>query len=365
MRRKNQIRKALLSIVGSAVLLAVLLALAIRLTTFHPPAQQVEQVDCTASAPVLEVGQTLTLMTWNVQYMAGKDYVFWYDVIDGSGPDVRPSAEAITRTFGEVARVIGDVRPDLIFLQEVHDGAKRTDHQDQLARLLTLLPEDYVCHTSAFYWKAAFVPHPRIMGSVGMKLSTISRYRIDAATRHQLAIMPADPFTRQFNFRRAVLEVRLPITGGRSFVALNTHLDAFARGTPTMERQVAQLHQLTRALTDQGVAWVLGGDFNLLPPGPQYQNAPESQRGFYGPESELSLLFEHYQAVPSLADLDGPGAAHWFTHFPNDPAVLGPALTLDYFFLSDGITIVSSQVRRHDTLAISDHLPVVASIILP
>lgn len=365
MKRENRIKKALLSIVGSVVALAVLLGLAIRLTTFHPPAQQAQPVDCDVTAPVIETGQTLTLMTWNVQYMAGKDYVFWYDVIDGSGPDVRPSAEAITRTFGEVARVIGDVRPDLIFLQEVHDGAKRTDNEDQLARLLSLLPDDYVCHTSAFYWKAAFVPHPRIMGSAGMKLSTVSKYRIEAATRHQLAIIPADPFTRQFSFRRAVLEARLPVTGARALVALNTHLDAFARGTQTMERQVAQVYQLLRGLTEEGVDWVVGGDFNLLPPGPQYQNAPESQRGFYDPESELSLLFEHYQAVPNLADLNGPGAADWFTHFPNDPAVLGPALTLDYFFLSDGITVVSSQVRQHDTLAISDHLPVIAAIVLP
>ncbi len=358
-------KKALVWALGILIALLSLLSAAVWLTTFHPPARQAEPVECATDAPILSAGQRLTVMTWNVQYMAGKDYVFWYDVIDGSGPDERPSPQAITRTFGEVTRVIRDEQPDLIFLQEVDEGAKHTDGEDQLARLLALLPDEHACHTSAFYWKAAFVPHPRIMGSVGMKLSTLSRYRIDAATRHQLPLMPTDPFTRQFNFRRAVLEARLPVTDGSQLVALNTHLDAFAWGDDTLERQVARVNELLRDLTNAGVEWVLGGDFNLLPPGAQYERLPESQRAYYKPETELEILYENYQAVPSLADLAGPGAADWFTHFPNDPAVSGPALTLDYLFLSDGIAVAASRVRREDALHISDHLPVVAEISLP
>jgi endonuclease/exonuclease/phosphatase family metal-dependent hydrolase len=358
-------KKLLLWFVGISIGLLLLLAAAIRLTTFHPPAQQAELIDCPTDAPLLDPGQTLKVMTWNVQYMAGKDYVFWYDVADGSGPDVRPSPAAITRTFAEVARVIGEESPDLILLQEVNDGAKRTDFEDQLARLLTLLPAEYSCHTSAFYWKAAFLPELHILGSVGMKLSTASKYRIDSATRHQLPMVPKDPFTRQFYFRRAVLEARLPVRGGSEFVALNTHLDAFARGSDTMARQIAAVDELLRRLTDERLPWVIGGDFNVLPPGPQYESLPESERVWYDPESDLKLLFDKYQAVPSLANSSGPSTAEWFTHFPNNPEVSGPALTLDYLFVSVGMTIVTSRVRRDDTLAISDHLPVIAELTLP
>jgi len=56
---------------------------------------------------------------------------------------------------------------DVVLLQEIDDGAARTDYNDQLARLLPLLPPEYVCHTTAFYWKAAYVPHPRIHGGAG------------------------------------------------------------------------------------------------------------------------------------------------------------------------------------------------------
>ena len=141
-------------------------------------------------------------------------------------------------------------------LQEVDEGADRTDGQDQLALLLDELGDTWTCHASAFYWKAWFVPHPRIMGSVGMKLSTISKYAIDDATRYQLAQMPNDLLTRQFDIRRAILETRLPIAGGGELAVLNTHLDAFAQGSDTMQRQVAQTRELLDDLTDEGTPWV-------------------------------------------------------------------------------------------------------------
>jgi endonuclease/exonuclease/phosphatase family metal-dependent hydrolase len=303
-------------------------------------------------------------MTWNVQYMAGKDYVFWYDVPDMSGPDERPASEAISRTLGDVARMIRSTRPDVVLLQEVDDGADRTDREDQLARLLALLPDEYTCHVSAFYWKARFVPHPRIMGSVGMKLSTIARYRIAAATRHQLPVVRDDLLTRQFTPKRAVLEVRLPIAGGAQFAALNTHLEAWAGESDIMEQQVAAVQALLEQLAAERVSWVLGGDFNLLPPG-QYQKLAGDQRVYYAQSTQLAVLYDRYQAVPSLADVTGPAAAAWVTHFPNDPAVSAPDRTIDYVFVSNDVTVTSTRVGGEEMLAVSDHLPVIATILVP
>jgi endonuclease/exonuclease/phosphatase family metal-dependent hydrolase len=347
------------------VALVVLVTLLVRLTTFHPPSVHAETVTCPADTPTLRPGQPVKVMSWNVQYMAGKDYVFWYDLFDESGADNRPSSEAITATFEEVAGVIADESPDLILLQEVDDGASRTDREDQLERLLSLLPGDYSCSASAFYWKARFVPHSRIMGSVGMKLSTVSRYRITEATRYQLPTMPSDLVTRQFDLKRAILEVRLPVGEGVDFVALNTHLDAFAQGTDTMEQQVAMVASTLRELTAARNPWVLGGDFNLLPPGSQYDNLPVDQRAYYRPRSELAVLTDAYPVVPALADANGPDASAWFTHYPNDPAVTGPDRTIDFVFFSPLLELGDGAVRAVDTTAISDHLPVLASYTLP
>lgn len=345
--------------------LVLLLAAAIRVTTFHPPAVAAEEVVCPDDTPQLEPGQPVKVMNWNVQYLAGKDYVFWYDLLDESGPDERPAPDAITATLAEVARVIDEERPDVVVLQEVDDGAARTDGEDQLARLLEQVDDPYPCHASALYWKAAFVPHPRIMGAVGMKLSTMSRFRIDDATRYQLAQMPSDLLTRQFDIRRAILETRLPVAGGADLVVLNTHLDAFAQGTDTMQQQVAQTKDLLDDLTAAGEAWVIGGDFNLLLPGRQYQDLPPAQRAYYEPESELAVLTDAYDSVPSLQEANGADAERWFTHFPNDPAVGGPDRTIDFLFHAPNLTLGDHVVRGDDTLDISDHLPVVATYTLP
>lgn len=352
-------------ILAGLVVLLVVLAAAVRLTTFHPPEVSQEEVACPADAPRLEAGQPVKVLTWNVQFMAGKDSVFWFDLPDESGPDERPSPEQIDETLAEVAQVIDAEQPDVVLLQEVDDGADRTDGEDQLALLLDELGTSYPCHASSFYWRAAFVPHPRIMGSVGMKLSTLSRYRVDGATRHQLAQMPNDPLTRQFDLRRAILETRLPVAGAPDLVVLNTHLDAFAQGSDTMQRQVAEARQLVDGLTEQGLPWVLGGDFNLLPPGAQYDELGPDQQGYYAPDTELEVLTDAYPSVPSVQQADGPDAAEWFTHFPNDPAVDGPDRTIDFLFHAPQLDLGGHDVLQDDTLHISDHLPVVATYELP
>jgi endonuclease/exonuclease/phosphatase family metal-dependent hydrolase len=246
----------------------------------------------------------------------------------------------------------------------VDDGAKRTDYQDQLALLLERLPDSYACHASAFYWKALFVPHPRIMGKVGMKLSVISKYKIREAVRHQLPRMPDNFLVGLFSLKRAVLELRLPVRSRSDLVVMNTHLDAFAQGTDTMERQVKSVGKLLSKLTQEGAAWILGGDFNLLPPG-GYERLAGEQKAYFKPRSEIAPLFEAYNAVPGPDEVSGPEPAKWFTHFSNDPRVKAPDRTIDYIFLSKKLVPGDHNVRQHDTLKISDHLPVVVEMEVP
>jgi endonuclease/exonuclease/phosphatase family metal-dependent hydrolase len=267
--------------------------------------------------------------------------------------------------LSEVARVIHDENPDLVLLQEVDNGAARTDCEDQLQRLLRLMPSAYVCHVSAFYWKAAYVPHPRIHGAVGLTLATLSKYRIRGSTRHQLSLIPGNFVTQQFNLKRAVLEARLPLEQGGEFVALNTHLDAFAQGSNTMEKQVNEVKSLLRSLTQSGQPWVIGGDFNLLPNPEAYRRLPPRQQYYFNSRTEITPLFESYQAVPSLEEVSGPDYQEWFTHLPNDPEVRGPDRTIDYLFFSRTVRLGRHSVRQRDTQRISDHMPLISELQLP
>lgn len=358
-------RKIAIGTAGFLAAAAVLFFLFLWFANYHPGDAESEVVMCSRQAPLLKPGQKVKVLSWNVQYMAGKNYVFYYDVPDGSGPDERPSGKDIAATIKEVARVIRDENPDVVLLQEVDDGARRTDYDDQLKLLLSRLPDDYVCHASAFYWKSFFVPHPRIMGAVGMKLSVISKYTIRDSVRHRLPQMPDNFIVRQFSLKRAVQEVRLPVENRKEFLILNTHLDAFAQGTDTMERQVAAVKSLLEKFTDDGYSWMIGGDFNLLPPGKAYGLLGRQQKGYYQEKTQIKSLFDQYRAVPGLDEANGLEQEKWFTHFSNDPEVIEPDRTIDYIFISKDIKLADHYVRQHDTLKISDHMPVAAEIELP
>ena len=86
--------------------LAAMLALLIWSITFHPPALQAEVVVNQAAVATLKSGQQVKILSWNVQYMSGKNYEFWYDSINGDGPDIRAKRTDIEQTFKQVAQLI-------------------------------------------------------------------------------------------------------------------------------------------------------------------------------------------------------------------------------------------------------------------
>lgn len=360
------IKKILFSFVLILVLGILGLFLLVYVLTYHPSHLEEQKVSCSANAPVLQPGQTLKVLNWNVQFMAGKKYIFFFDVPKGDGPHERPEASEIQKTLAEVARVIKEENPDIVLLQEVDDGAKRTDYKDQLADLIHLLPADYACNSSAFYWKNTHLPHPRVRGATGMKVSTISKYKIDSAVRHALPLIPADPITQQFGLKRAILETKMPISNSKYISAMNTHLDAFAQGSDTMEKQVIYLKELFNQRNSEKVDWFIGGDFNLLPPNFALNNLIETHREFYNPNSEIKVLFDSFKSSVPLEVLDGKDQSLFYTHIANDPDTKSKAdRTIDYIFHSNGIQTKSYKVRQNDTTEISDHLPLIVEIQIP
>ncbi|WP_026145046.1 endonuclease/exonuclease/phosphatase family protein [Pseudomonas asplenii] len=345
----------------SLVLITALLGLALYSLTWRPADKETLPVSCTAQAPVLVAGQALKVMTWNVQYLAGKRYVFWYETADGK--DERPTLADMAFSLDEVSRVIRDEQPDLVLLQEVDDNAKASAYQDQLKLLQERVADLYPCSTQAFDWKADFVPDRHILGSVGRKLAILSRYQVEHAERLQLPLGPANLIARQFQPRPALLLNYLPMSNGDQLAVINTQLASFAQND-TQLRQVQATIELLDKLESRGTPWLIGGDFNLLPLG-QYLRLPAQLRGGYSADSELHVLWDKYPMIPSNNEASGIDREQWLTFYPNNPAISGPDRTLDYIFYSAKMRRVQARVRQDDTLKISDHLPLVARFLLP
>lgn len=259
-RLRNLLFVGLLLLVGGALLASYLLS-------WQPADREAAPLHCQGAAPALKPGQALKVMTWNIQYLAGKRYVFWDDLPDATGPDQRPTAEDLAFTLDEVVRVIRDEQPDLVLLQEIDDGSSATDDQDQLALIQERINDLYHCSAQAYEWKSAFVPTPHIFGSVGRKQATLSRYRIDSAERRQLPPRDGGLFDRLFGPRPAILVSHLPIDGGGELAVLNARFDRPQANDDTLERQVETTRTLLDELQARRTPWLLGGDLNLLPPG--------------------------------------------------------------------------------------------------
>jgi endonuclease/exonuclease/phosphatase family metal-dependent hydrolase len=351
---------------GIVILAVVLAALGfLWFGNYHPAPVESEVVACPADAPVLASGQSIKILTWNVQTMLGKNYVFWSDLPNSDGPDDKASQEDITLTFEETVRIIHEENPDIVMIQEIDNGAERTYYEDQLARLVSMLPE-YPCVTSTFSWKSAYVPHPRIKGSVGWEDAILSKYKIIDAERIALSFAKGDPVTDQFKIKPALLKASLPVSDGSEFVALTVHLDLYVPGTDTKDVQLREIDAVLVELNTAGIPWVLGGDFNLLPPDDaSFSRLHPDHQKYYNTQSEIKYLFDRYQTVPSLEQVTGTDFAAWLTRWPNDPVIPAPDRTLDYFFFPDSLILGEHYVRLDDTLHIADHMPVIVEVTLP
>lgn len=346
------------------VTLALLLGILAYTLTWHPPQREKLANLCRGPAPQLVPGQAVKVMTWNVQHLAGKQYVFWNDMPDGSGPDDRATTEDLAYNLDEVARVIRDEQPDLVLLQELDDGAKASDYQDQLSLLRARIVDLYPCGVEAFDWKADFIPNPHILGSVGRKLATLSRFQIVQAERQQLPQAEGHWLSAPFAPHRALLTSYLPIQDGGQLAVLNTNLDSHAPGEDTQARQMQAILKRIDRMESHGTPWLLGGDFNALPLG-QALRLPPAQRDAYPTDSPLHLLWDRYPMIPANTEASGEDRSDWFTHYPNDPAIPAPDRTLDYLFHSPKLKRMEARVRQDDTEEISDHLPLTARLLLP
>ena len=355
--------KSLKILLISIVSLFLVLFGLVRVINFYPDQSQAQKVTCTSEAPLIKKNQELKVMNWNIQYMAGRNYIFYYETAEAQ--DTRPSTKEINSTTKKVSEVIELEDPDIILMQEVDDGAARTDHEDQAMKLIKKMsPNKYPCRAEAFYWKSSYIPHPKIMGSVGMKLVTFSKYKITESYRHSLPHMPQSWLEEQFYLKRGILEVRLPYEGQKKnyFYVMNTHLSAFAQGTDNMKQQINKIIALLSDLDAEQAQWVIGGDFNLLPVSAQREklNLARSNKS-YQKNTELKPLIDKYQMVPTLEEVGGKKMHDWFTYSPNTKKKKKWVdRTIDYLFLSDNVRLGRHYVRFKKTLDVSDHMPMIS-----
>ena len=97
----------------------------------------------------------LRVLVWNIQFGASTKHHFWYE-----GGDARlVPKDDVMDSLEQIAAMIDALDPDLVLLQEVDRGARRTCWIDEHAYLRSMLPK-YVSDASTWYWRMLWVPAP-------------------------------------------------------------------------------------------------------------------------------------------------------------------------------------------------------------
>src|ERR1700732_4460723 len=95
-----------------------------RYLNYHPKSVEPMPVFNVGTPPKLSAGQTVKVITYNVQFCAGVGYHFFHD----RGPDTIVALNDVRATLERIAEFLSAEDPDFVLLQEVDQGARRTGY---------------------------------------------------------------------------------------------------------------------------------------------------------------------------------------------------------------------------------------------
>lgn len=206
-----------------------------------------------------------------------------------------------------IAGIIRDARPDLVALQEVDRGVRRTGQADQ-PQLLSELTGMKVVYGDNISLEGGLYGN-----------AVLTRLPIVRSKNHKLPIIDNGE-------QRGVLEVELRLSGGESLLLLATHLDH----RPADEERLASVRGINELISDRGsTPALLVGDLNDL---------PESR--------VLATLGESWQRTNE----------HVLPTFP----ATGPQRQIDYVLFQPSNRWCVVETRVLDESLASDHRPVLA-----
>lgn len=249
---------------------------------------------CSSTSPKTEAQRPVNLrvMTYNIQHGAGMDKKI----------DLLRTAEAINHEH-----------PDIVALEEVDKGVKRTDGRDLTAELAAMT------HMTGYFSNN----FPFQGGEYGN--AVLTRFPIVMETNTHYHMLHT-------NEQRGVIQMILDVHG-RKLLFMATHIDYH----PGNEERLLNITQMKDMMTQYpGMPVILCGDFNDFPNTPVHAAMAE--------------------ALSDTWDLIGHGNG-WT--YPSDK----PKSRIDYIWISKDKSVVPVKAWVPDTQA-SDHRPFVADFLL-
>lgn len=287
--------------------------------------------------------EVLTVVSWNIAWGYG-----WGS--EGSGK-ARPP-DHFDASLAQMGAVLKSVGADVVLLQEVDFGSRRSHYQDQARLLAQAAGLPHVARAES--WTARWVPFPywppsEQFGTMRSGGAILSRFPIE---RHEVELLekPAEnPAWYNLFYLFRYLETAELRVGPRTLTVFNTHLEAFKQENRVLQAKLTR----ERLRAAMGPHLIYGGDLNSVPPeAPQKKGYPDEPQTNHESDPTIGLFRE----LPGLVETIGSST---ISARPNDfhtfPAH-APNRKLDHLFVGTGFEIVEARVLK-EAGATSDHLP--------
>jgi len=309
---------------------------------------------------------SLKIASWNIKFAGGRlDFFF-----DCYGDRSLMKTEEVEKHLEGLATKIKQMDMDVLYLQEVDINAKRSGHIDQVQWLLDQTDFNYAVYASQ--WKSNYVPSDGI-GPINSGNAILSRFPISNPERIALPLIEEQSgIVQYFYLRRNILKAQISDAQGQAIMLLNTHTSAFAKDG-TKDKQLEQIKAEVDQLQTAGQTFVLGGDFNSLPPSSQKvkdfsddvcPKDSEFSANDFSAEANIMLPFYDYEPLISLFDFARKNE-DYFTFTANKDGFW--TRKLDFMFTNanfkSGLVHLDKDRGGLATMPLSDHAPISGTLI--
>lgn len=303
----------------------------------------------------LEEDRAYMIMTYNIGFGAyRKDFSFF---MDGGKSSWAKDEESVIAAVCSMAKIINDVSPDFVFLQEVDVDGTRSHHVDELELMNQFMKGYYYSfaqnYDSPFMLFPLWQPH----GANQSGIATYSRAQISHAMRRSLPI--SETVSKMMDLDRCYSVSRIPTENDKELCLYNVHLSIYGSNDTIREAQLSMLFQDMAADYKAGNYVICGGDFNHNLRREQEEDAPQWAAPF--PRESLpegfSLGIDEIRAPEDVENNTCRNA-----DAPYDPET-SYTVTLDGFIISDNVDVNYYHHMDWDH-EYSDHEPVILQFFL-
>lgn len=288
-------------------------------------------------------GRQLRVMTWNIKYGSLRA-PFWFDCW---GDQVSMSVQQVEQNMEALYALIREADPDVLVVQEIELHSRRSAYYNMIQGILDHTSLNYGSYYES--WHSRYIPSEGL-GRMSLGNAIFSKYKIVASEAVKLPKRTdLDQITETFYLNRTLGRAELELGDGTRVATYVVHTEAYDEDG-TKARQIKQIFE---KLSEEQLPFMIGGDFNELPPTavkvasfPDERDSAVCGEDFDQPPYTPEVMADYYVALNPWIGLDRYGTdefqqQRYYTH-----TVLGPDevnevgeqgdwnRTLDYLFVS-------------------------------